>query len=89
MTKWAYCKIIDPIRLPGKAVEPAKLLYLGVSKEEERVVEIDNAEHTLARLGLEGWELISHSQVSTVVDGGVALPVIEVYYLGRSIEEAK
>jgi hypothetical protein len=89
MDKWEYCKIIDPIRVPGKAVEPAKLLYLGALEANERVEEIENAERTLAQLGLEGWELISHSQVSTVIDRGTALPVLEVYYLKRGIGESR
>lgn len=43
-------------------------------------------EHTLARLGLEGWELVSHTQVFTVVEQSPAVPVLEVYYLKRQVK---
>jgi hypothetical protein len=45
MVKWEYSKMIEPTRLPGKHAEPAKLVYLGVSKEEERVENIETVGH--------------------------------------------
>ena len=44
-----YCKIIEPIKLVGRPTENPKLIYLGASREEERVQEIDTPEHALAR----------------------------------------
>ena len=87
MTKWAYCKIIEPIKLVGKPTEPSKRMFLGVSAEEEEVTEIDTPEHELARLGRDGWELVDHTQLFAVIEGS-SLPVMEVYYLKRAIGTA-
>jgi hypothetical protein len=88
VTKWEYCKIIEPIKLMGKPTEAPKLMYLGGSKEEEKVQEIDTPEHALARLGGEGWELVDHTQLFTVIESNVTLPVMEVYHLKRAMTEA-
>jgi hypothetical protein len=85
VTKWEYCKIIDPTRLVGKPTEAPKLIYLGVSKEGEKVQEIDTPEHALAQLGSDGWELVDHTQLFTVIENSVTLPVMEVYHLKRAI----
>jgi hypothetical protein len=88
VVRWEYCKIIDPLKLVGRPTESAKLVYLGASKDEEEVVEIETPEHALARLGAEGWELVDHTQLFTVIENSGALPVMEVYYLKRAIAEA-
>jgi len=86
MVKWEYCKIVEPIKLVGKPVESAKMMFLGSSKEKEQVQEIGTSEHALARLGAEGWELVTHGQLLTVIEGSGALPVMEVFYLKRQVQ---
>jgi hypothetical protein len=85
VAKWEYCKIVEPTKLSGAPVEPARLLFMGASKEEEADQQIDTPEHVLARLGKEGWELVSHSQLFAPVEGSGVLPVMEVYYLKREL----
>jgi hypothetical protein len=87
VVKWQYVKIIEPIKVIGKPTQSPKLIYLGASKEEERVEEIDTPEHALARLGRGGWELVDHTQLFTVIENSVALPVMEVYHLKRAMTE--
>jgi hypothetical protein len=87
VVKWEYCKIIEPIKLLGKPTESPKLIYLGASKAEEKVEEIDTPEHALARLGKGGWELVDHTQIFAVIENSGALPVMEVYHLKRSMAE--
>ena len=86
MDKWTYCKIIDPVKVVGGPTEPTRLVFLGVSNEEERVEEIDTPEHGLARLGKEGWELVSHTQLLAMIDTGAMVPVMEVFYLKREMD---
>ena len=86
MTKWAYSKIIEPIRLQSGPAQPARLIFLGASQEEERIHEIDPPERALARLGAEGWELVSHNQPFPMVEGRGVLPTVEVYHLKRPVE---
>ena len=86
MTKWQYCKIIEPTKTMGRPVEPTRLLYLAPDQAAEQIEEIDTPEHVLARLGAEGWELVDHSQLWSVVEGSGVLPVMEVYYLKREAE---
>jgi hypothetical protein len=83
MTRWEYCKIIEPIKTVGEPME-SKLIYLATSQEEEKVEDIDTPEHALARLGENGWELVDHTQLFTVIDNSVILPVMEVYHLKRA-----
>jgi hypothetical protein len=85
MKSWEYCKIIDPVKMLGGPTEPTRLVFLGASSEEEQVEEIDTPEHGLARLGREGWELVSHTQLLAMVDTGAAVPVMEVFYLKREM----
>lgn len=85
MTEWEYCKIVEPSKLSGVPVEPARLLFMGASKDEEADEQIDTPEHALARLGSEGWELVSHNQLFAPVEGSGVLPVMEVFYLKRKL----
>ena len=87
MVKWEYCKIIEPIKLLGTPTESPKLIYLGASKAEEKVKEIDTPEHALARLGEGGWELVDHTQIFAVIEKSATLPVMEVYHLKRAMLE--
>lgn len=77
-------------------------MFYGPSEEEYREEQIDNVGHTLARLGMEGWELISHSPTfaqflqtrtdaesgKSLVVGATALPLSEIYWLKRKMNEA-
>jgi hypothetical protein len=87
VVKWQYCKIIEPTKVIGKPTESPKLVYLGASKDEERVEEIDTPEHALARLGRGGWELVDHTQLFAMIENAGALPVMEVYHLKRAIAQ--
>jgi hypothetical protein len=86
VTEWQYCKIIEPTKVMGKPVESSRLLYLGPDQASEQIEEIDTPEHALARLGEEGWELVDHTQLWSVVEGSGVLPVMEVFYLKREVE---
>jgi hypothetical protein len=85
VAKWEYCKIVEPSKLSGIPVEPARLLFMGTSKDKEADEQIDTPEHALARLGEEGWELVSHNQILAPVEGSGVLPVMEVFYLKREL----
>jgi hypothetical protein len=84
--QWEYCKIIEPSKLLGKPLQ-SKLIYLAALQEDEVVEQIDTPEHALARLGREGWELVDHTQLFTMIEEGTALPVMEVYHLKRAMSQ--
>jgi hypothetical protein len=96
-TKWEYCIIIEPIRLLAgptgeKSIEETKnvLLFPGLSEEETEKKEIEeNPLYELARLGAEGWELVSHTQRWEAFSEKQKItgiyPVMRVYILKREI----
>jgi hypothetical protein len=55
MTKWEYC-VID-IEADGQA----KVVYLQPPAEKHRSEAIEEIYQVIAQLGLEGWELVSHT----------------------------
>jgi hypothetical protein len=56
MIKWEYC-IVD-ISPQGEA----KVVYLKPVGQKHRAERIEEIYQVLAQLGLEGWELVSHTQ---------------------------
>lgn len=71
----------------GRPAEAARLLYLGPDRVSEEIQEVVLPEHALACLGTEGWELVDHSQLWSVIEGSGVLPVMEVCYLKRQAEQ--
>lgn len=64
------------IKLEGE-ITVARLGYLkvlGSSDELEKIVDLEN---TIAQLGRDGWELVSHTQVTA--------PTIQVFYFKRQL----
>ena len=55
MTTWEYCVI--EINQSGEA----KIVYLFPPGTKHRAEKIDEIYQALARLGLEGWELVTHT----------------------------
>lgn len=55
MTKWEYC-VID-IEADGRA----KVVYLQPPDQRHRSETIEEIYQVIAQLGLEGWELVSHT----------------------------
>ncbi len=56
MTKWEYC-VID-ISPEGQA----KVVYLKPAGQKHRAEKVEEIYQVLAELGLDGWELVSHTQ---------------------------
>ena len=69
MIQWEYC-VID-INPEGDA----KVVYLQPPGSRHRSESIDEIYQALAKLGLEGWELVSHTQT-----------VSEFYTLKRPVD---
>jgi hypothetical protein len=55
MTKWEYC-VID-VEVDGQA----KVVFLQPPGEKHHSEKIEEIYQVIARLGLEGWELVSHT----------------------------
>ncbi len=71
MTKWEYCAIRASVN-----GEVMKLKYFSPSPEA-KVVDINDVHQSIARLGEEGWEMISLTQISQ--------PDARVYYFKRAV----
>ena len=69
MTKWEYCAIRANI---GDDVK--KLKFFNPTPEAE-ILDIEDVHQTIAKLGQEGWELVSLAQISQ--------PDARVYYMKR------
>jgi hypothetical protein len=91
MTKWEYCKIVQPVSRTDGPPSEATLWFLGATQDETRTMYSSKPDNELARLGAEGWEMVSHTQVWGVMKGGTAgtvvpAPVLQVYYLKRPFQ---
>ena len=84
MAKWEYCKIVQPVTVGDKSLRPTSLKFLGPSKEESRTEEIDELDPELARLGADGWELVSHTQIWGVMKT-TPFPLVVIHYLKREV----
>jgi hypothetical protein len=69
MTKWEYCAIRASVN-----GEVMKLKYFSPTPEA-KVVDINDVHQSIARLGQEGWEMVSLTQISQ--------PDARVYYFKR------
>ena len=89
--KWEYCKIVDPVRMrvegTSEKIESPRLILLGSSREETKTQTIENVGHELAKLGLDGWELVSHTVSWAIVAGKSPMvsPALEHYYFKRPL----
>ena len=61
MTKWEYC-CISSFSPMGEKAKRRLIFFKGSGKEEE----IEDFSKTFESLGLDGWELVSHSYTTTV-----------------------
>ena len=98
MTNWQYCIIMQPTTGLAEKDSTRKiksyLSFLGPSEEETKTEEIENPFHELARLGAEGWELISHTQRwEPMIEGqkttSAIYPIAQVYVLKREIPKIR
>ncbi len=69
MTKWEYCAIRASIN-----GEVMKLKYFS-STPDAKVVDIDDVHQSIAKLGEDGWEMVTLAQISQ--------PDARVYYFKR------
>jgi hypothetical protein len=97
--KWEYCRIAGLSMVPGgdepdsevPVSEIARpdfsdfpyLIYLRDIDEQE-LTSIDSASRTLAQLGLDGWELVSHTEA--VLGWGGMFAIKHDYLLKREVE---
>jgi len=88
MNRWEYCQIVQPLAIEGKLVAPLEIIYFGPSKDRERREDIEDVGIALARLGEDGWELVSHTQTFTLLERNIVLPVANEYHLKRQAKAA-
>jgi len=69
VTKWEYCAIRASIN-----GEVKKLKYFS-STPDAKVVDIDDVHQSIAKLGEDGWEMVTLAQISQ--------PDARVYYFKR------
>jgi hypothetical protein len=87
MPKWEYCEI--HFFLSEDTEKETKFLrYLYPDRAEDK--EIEMVGQTLAQLGAESWELVSHTQRMTLIQDeyghGRVIPVGETLWLKRPLE---
>ncbi len=69
MSKWEYCAIRDSLTGEGR-----KLKFFS-STPDAKVEDIDDVHKSIAKLGEDGWEMVSLTQISQ--------PDARVYYFKR------
>lgn len=83
MIKWEYCQLIVNRADPDNATSK-QLVFLKIDKVDVRPIR--SVTQSIAELGLEGWELVSHTQFQTVVENFVnGLPVTEFFTFKRPL----
>lgn len=87
MKKWEYCQVIRPLTVDGKLVAPMEVIFFAPSKADEQHQAFDDLGVTLAQLGADGWEMVSHTQTFTLVKGSL-LPIAEEYHFKRQMQAA-
>lgn len=90
MTKWEYCAVtcVAGTRRLAQPLEELRqnLVMLKPSGEEKE--EIQDLAATIANLGLEGWELVSHNKAFMIVDEpGQIMTQDETYMFKRQLTE--
>ena len=88
--RWEYIKIVQPVSRADEPPGQATLWHLRPTMDDTTTRSTSAVDCEVARLGEEGWELVSHTQVWGVMKGGapgtvVPAPVLQAYYLKRPL----
>lgn len=85
MTKWEYCQLIVNRAEPDNP-KSKQLVCLGI--DEMTVKEIRSISRTIAELGVDGWELVSHTQSHAVIESSIGgFPWTEFFTFKRPLTE--
>lgn len=79
MTKWEYCTITQSMSPKGEIISPITVTKHGVTETHEEM----SVEQVMAKLGDEGWELVSHSPVFVGWGGQGYEKVTDNYFFKR------
>jgi len=84
MQKWEYCQLVVNRASPSNP-KSKQLVFLSV--DDLSIRQIRSISQTIAKLGIDGWELVSHTQSQTVLKDGVSgFPWTEFFTFKRPLE---
>ncbi|MDM8529312.1 hypothetical protein QUF58_14045 [Anaerolineales bacterium HSG24] len=83
MKKWEYCQLVVNRATPNNP-KSKQLVFLSV--DELNIRQIRSISQTIAQLGIDGWELVSHTQSQIVVEDGLGgFPWTEFFTFKRPL----
>ncbi len=83
MTQWEYCQLVVNRGSPDNH-DSKQLVFLKLDEMDVRPIK--SVSRAIAQLGLEGWELVSHTQSQTVVTSSIGgFPWTEFFTFKRPL----